>query len=366
MNILYAPNNIASMPSITAEAMNKIPGIKARYISTHPHKYLQENRYMINMSYNLKPKVDANPVSKLFFLIVNNLFVKPYKLFVLCRWIMWADVVHWTWDTMMTGNFDLKLVKFLKKKRFIEWVGSEIRIPEITMKESKSYKDVFNNGYEYKAMESKQRSYLLQEKFASLGFVPILVPEMQLFLKPGLFKTFFSTQYRVFQSEKFPQILLPKIKSGKVVIVHSPSAKFAKGSNIIIPIVEKLKNSFDIEFILLHNVSREEVINTMKRCDIFIDQIILGSYAAAAIEAMSFGKPVMAYIMPQVYKQGTPIDCPVINVNPQTLEEKLVEYISNPKLRNETGLRSRRFVEEVHDADKLALDLLKIYRLPIY
>jgi hypothetical protein len=349
------------MPAITADALNKIPGISAKYISTSKHKYLQDNAAMIDLTFAFPYKpVKENPF-KHFFYIIGNGLLKPYKFLKLSRWIIWADVVHWNWDSTNKYSLDLRIAKLLKKKRFIEWVGSEMRIPEITMQESKWYKEVFSNGYEYSSIESRERSFRLQEKFAKYGFVPILVPEMHLFLRPGLFKTVFLTQYRIFQKDKFPKAFYPDPSNDKIIIVHSPSAKFAKGSNFIIPVIERLKQKFNIEFILLHNIARSQVIEIMKRCDIFIDQIILGSYAAAAIEAMSLGKPTLAYIMPGVYKHGTPSNCPIINVNPDTLEEKLIELINNPMLRYQIGVKSRLFAEEVHNADKIALQLLEIY-----
>jgi glycosyltransferase involved in cell wall biosynthesis len=350
------------MPAITAEALDKIPGVKAKYICTGAHKYLMQNKCRIDLAYGLDPgTIKKNPLRYIFSFLANNFLFRPLKFLTLCRWIIWADAIHWTWDSTMKNNLDLWLTKFLNKKRFIEWVGSEMRVPEVTMQENKGYKEAYNNGYEYKDLENKERSYALQEKFASYGFVPILVPEMKLFLKPGLFNKVYTTQYRIFQPEKYPDTYFPAIQNDKIIIAHSPSAKIAKGSNIIIPLIEKLKQQFNIEFILLHNVAREQVIETMKRCDIFIDQIILGSYAAAAIEAMSLGKPVVAYIMPPVFREGTPIDCPIVNANPDTLEINLIELLRDSELRRSIGIKSRQYVEEVHNADKLAHDLLKIY-----
>ncbi len=208
-------------------------------------------------------------------------------------------------------------------------------------------------------MESKASSYRNQLRFYRHGFVPILVPEMQLFLIPGLFSTVYTTQYRIPTTEFTPHY--PIIGKNKIVIVHSPSAKLAKGSNYILEVVESLKLTYDIEFILMHNVKRSEMLKVMATADIFIDQIVLGSYASAAIEAMSFGKPVIAYIMPGVYKQGVPEDCPVINANPETLKLKLIELIESPILRNQIGVNSRKFVEKVHDANKVSEELLEIY-----
>ena len=350
------------MPAITCAALNKINGIQAVYLAANKHPYISDNQYRKGISCPIEyVSFKKHPLKHIAFKLFFHVFFKPYRLAKFCRWVVWADVVHWTSVPILSFNLDLLVVKLLRKKRFVEWVGSDIRVPEVTMKESIWYKEAYNNGYEYSQMESKEKSYKLQEKFASHGFVPILVPEMQLFLKPGLFPIVHTTQYRSFEKDKQPISYPPKITNEKIVIVHSPSAKIAKGSNFILSVINELKTRYPIEFILLHNIPRPQVLEAMKGCDIFIDQIILGSYASAAIEAMGYGKPVVAYIMPAVFAKGTPISCPIINANPATLKDELTRLIEDPLLRNKLGIESRKYVEQMHDADKLAIDLIKIY-----
>lgn len=334
------------MPAITAEAMRKL-GHEARCISIGTNRFLTGNENVIVLKYHSFRNPFLYGYYKLIYII------RLYKL------LKWCDVVHWTWNTALPFSLDLKLIRWMKKPRFIEWVGSDIRVPEVTMAESQWYKEAYDNGYEYSMMESKANSYRNQENFARHGFVPILVPEMQLFLKPGLFNTIHTTQYRIPTTEFTPQY--PAIQNEKIVIVHSPSAKIAKGSNYILPIVNSLKKKYNIDFVLLHNVSRSEVLKAMAKADIFIDQIILGSFAAAAIEAMSFGKPVIAYIMPALYNKGVLGDCPVVNANPSNLEEKLTELIESPLLRRDIGIQSRAYVEKIHEANLVSKNLLKIY-----
>jgi glycosyltransferase involved in cell wall biosynthesis len=109
-------------------------------------------------------------------------------------------------------------------------------------------------------------------------------------------------------------------------------------------------------------MSRSEVLELLQQADIFVDQIIGGSYGMATMEAMSFGKPVMCYIMPEVFEAGLSTDCPIINTNPDNLKEKLIELIDNAPMRHEIGKKSRAFVEEFHDADKGAKQLSQIYK----
>lgn len=347
MKILYAPNNIASMPAITAQAMVEL-GHEARCITLSNNIFHTGNSNVIR----LKNSSIKNPFLYAYY--------KTIYLITLYRLLKWCDVVHFTWYAVLPFAIDLWLIRLMKKPRFVEWVGSDIRVPEVTMKESPWYKNAFNNGYEYSKMESKERSYKNQRNFRATGFVPILVPEMQLYLKPGLFDKVYTTQYRIPTREFTPQY--PEIQNQKIVIVHSPSAVITKGSNYIIPVVESLKKKYNIEFLLLHDVPRQKVLEAMVTADIFIDQIIIGSFASAAIEAMSFGKPVLAYIAPSVYKMGVAEDCPVVNVNPDNLEEKLTELIENPQMRHEIGRLSRRYVERVNDALVVSKNLLEIYQ----
>ncbi|MEI8109567.1 MAG: glycosyltransferase [Chitinophagia bacterium] len=347
MNILFAPSNIASMPGITAQAMVEL-GHKAKCITLSNSKYHTGNSHVIC----LRNSSIRNPILYIFY--------KSIYFFTLFRLLRWCDVVHFTWYAVLPFSIDLWLIKFMGKPRFVEWVGSDIRVPEVTMKDSPWFKNAFFNGYEYCSLESKKRSYKNQKNFHITGFVPILVPEMKLYLKPGLFDKVYSTDYRIPTREFTPNF--PKIQNQKIVIVHSPSAKIAKGSNIIIPVVESLQKDYNIEFLLLHDVPRQEVLNAMIKADIFIDQIIIGSFASAALEAMSFGKPVLAFISPSVYDMGLDKNCPVINVNPDTLEQKLRELIENPQLRHDVGRNSRIYVEKVNDSVIVSKKLLEIYK----
>lgn len=349
MKILFAPYNIASMPAITAKALNQL-GHDAVCIDFAKHPYKESNQFVID--------IDCDQSSKNVLKIV---YYKLKFLFVLIKLLLWCDVVHWTWRSILPFGFDLYLVKWFGKPRFIEWVGSDIRIPEVTKIESPWYWEAYNNGYEYKHIESFRQSKSTQNIFSKLGFVPILTPEMQLFVLPDLFPVIHPIFYRCFEKEKY---LISENKpsgSTKIRILHSPSAKFAKGSNYILPVIDELSKLYQIEFVIQNKVPRYEVLMAMQNCDIYIDQIVLGSYASAAIEAMAFSKPVIAYIMPRVFEKGIPIDCPIINANPYCLKDKLIELIEKKELRERIGNEGRIYVEKYHDALIESQKLLNIY-----
>ncbi|HSK72878.1 MAG TPA: glycosyltransferase, partial [Pyrinomonadaceae bacterium] len=147
----------------------------------------------------------------------------------------------------------------------------------------------------------------------------------------------------------------------KPVVVHSPSAPVAKGTKFILQAIESLKAKYDFEFVLVENMAREKALETMRGCDIFVDQLIIGSHGYAAVEAMAFGKPVVCYINPVTGKNYLP-ELPIFNANPENITEKLEILLKDGALRNELGKKGRNYVEKYHDDKKLAENLAKTYR----
>lgn len=353
MKVLFLPENIASMPALTAEVLNRDESIQAVCITNTIHKYQTISPVIIHLNKNFSKNKLINRT--LQFVWRRTLYKKQIK-----EWIEWADIVHYTWSPALKNGNDLAYAKKLNKPVFIEWVGSDIRNPDFLKSINPYYKKAFANGYEYAAFESKKRSEANQKLFSKYHALPVLSPEMSLYINKEFFSEVIQLYQRINLKDFVPQY--PEINNRRPTIIHSPSAKITKGSNYIIPVIEELKKAYDFDFIMLHDMSRLEVLERMQKADIFIDQIIIGSYGMAAMEAMSFGKPVMCYIMPEVFEAGLPATCPIVNTNPDNLKEKLVELITNPQLRHELGKKSRVFAEEHHDVDKAALHLSAIYK----
>jgi hypothetical protein len=349
MRILFLPVNVASMQPITAHALNQIEGVEAKCLTYFEHKFLEFNETVI---YCPRTSKIINPIKWVKTKLNYRSQIKEL--------VQWADVLHYVAGPGLKSFEDLKWASQWNKKIFIEFIGSDIRDPKILKPINKYYNAVFDKGYEYAKQESGSYKTQIQNNFSSFGAIPLVNPEMQIFLNQKNFKKFYQIYLRIDVNNFTPYY--PKIENKKPVIVHSPSALIAKGSKVILPIIEHLQKKYDFEFILIHNKPRSEVLKLIQNSDIFIDQIILGTYAMAAMEAMSYGKPTISYIMKEVFENGLPLDCPIVNANPDTLEEKLIELITNPILRHEIGKKSRAYVEKYHDVEKISKKLLEIYK----
>ena len=346
MKILFLPQNIASMPSLTTESFNKKKNVMAKALVVTDHKYNEVNIDTIFLAESVSKR---NPLKWIWHKLTFKRTVK--------KWIRWADVVHYNWLPIFSDARDLKFAYDEGKKIFVEWVGSDIRNPDLLIEINPHFTHAFKNGYEYASVESKEHSLKVQSMFAKYGAVPLLCAEMQLFLIKDLFPKFFFIYQRIDCKSFIPKY--PSTENVKPLIIHSPSKIVTKGSNIILPLIEKLKKEYDFEFKILHDVSRAEVLEAMQRADI---QIILGGYGMAAMEAMSFGKPVISCIMKEVFEIGLSMECPIVNCNPDNVEAELIRLITSPVLRNEIGKKSRAFVEKFHDVDIITDQLSTIYR----
>lgn len=350
MKVLFLPHNIASMQAITAKELNRMEDIEAKYVSIRANKYNSDGEEAIHLD-----KVSFRRSSPISTLLGYIRYRKEIR-----KWIKWADVLHYVWGPAFESGADLKFAKRLGKPIFVEWVGSDIRNPEILSGINVFYRRVLEEGYEYKGIESSHYKRRVQSEFAKVGALPILLPEMSLFLDKKLFPAHVTCLHRLNVKDYLP--LFPSANNARPVIVHAPTVKIGKGSNVISEVVEGLKKKYDFDFTLIHNLSREKALNAMRNADIFIDQIIVGGYGMASCEAMAYGKPVVNFILPEVFDAGLPSECPIVNANPDTLKEQLIRLITDPVLRNETGKRSRLFVEKYNDVSKIAPRLVEIYR----
>ena len=346
MKILLLPYNIASKASITIDALNKIEGVEAKglFLGGDFRQTVGQNVTRLDLT-----NFSDNPVK----------WGRDQlrKAWYFRKMIRWADVIHWVWDSAYAGQLDLKYVKWLNKPGIIEWSGSDIRNREQAEALNPYMKAIYDNGYEYAHIETKERSDRIQQRFARLGFFPMTTPEMNLYVRKDLFPKTYTTLHRLNVKELEE---VPPFRS-RPLIVHAPTRRIAKGTEYIIRAVEELKNELDFDFTLLENMPRQEAMRQMQQCDIFIDQLMLGSHGLSSCEAMSFGKPVLCYIMPAVYQNGLPPECPIVNVTIENIKDELRRLILDQERRKELGRQGRAYALKYHDADVIARRFVEIY-----
>lgn len=150
-----------------------------------------------------------------------------------------------------------------------------------------------------------------------------------------------------------------------VTIVHSPTNRKYKGTDLIISVIEKIKEEKKIEFVLLENCPRREVLEAKSKADICIDQVggSMGGtgYGKAGLESLGMGIPTITN-MTKDYEKWLPENPFVIANNEKELYNSINELIDNKKLREEIGQKSINWIKKYHGYESVNKKLYELYK----
>ena len=153
------------------------------------------------------------------------------------------------------------------------------------------------------------------------------------------------------------------VHSDKLRIIHSPTNRLYKGTDQILNVIDELKKSFDIEFILAENVQRSKLLDMKKKCNLSIDQVggkLGGSgYGRNSIENLAMGLPTITEFFGE-YLDFLP-ENPFITCNIGSLKETIIKFIDNIGLLNEYSEIGRKWVEKYHSYESVNESVEKLY-----
>ncbi len=204
----------------------------------------------------------------------------------------------------------------------------------------------------------KERRLAKISKYADNVFV--LNPDLKHFLPDAEFLPYASIdlkQWRPAGTSPPPEVDDP------LTILHAPSNRSIKGTEHIIQACTELeREGYPVRLTLAENIPHARMKAVYESADIFVDQLLVGWYGAAAVEAMSLGKPSVCYLRESDLSWLSFKDSiPVINATCDTIYDTLLHFIKDRHRLKEIGLRSRAYVEEVHDPAKIAMQLKRTY-----
>jgi glycosyltransferase involved in cell wall biosynthesis len=270
------------------------------------------------------------------------------------------DIFVFIWNSFLPAFSDLKKIKEQGKKIVCICVGDDIRYYQSMKQDFESFgipiidygemlprlttKEYLNNN------QCRLRTY---EKYAD---IVLSRPEQsQLALRP---------YYQIFAPislENTPHN--PTQRKEHPLLVHAPSFASGKGTKYVLEVIERLKkDGLDFSFELIQNVPNHEIIYKCANADILIDQLLTPGGGKLMLEGLSVGTVVCSFMGYDTYIQAIPKDCPVIDVNTETLYEILKSLILDHKKRQEIASKGRAYVEKYHEASvvcKQILDLLE-------
>ena len=142
----------------------------------------------------------------------------------------------------------------------------------------------------------------------------------------------------------------------KMKILHSPTNRAVKGSDIIIDALNRMKERYGegIDVMLVEGMPNQKARQVYARADLGIDQILIGWYGGFAVEMMKMGKPVMTFIRKEDLKfipEKMARDCQhaMILVDRSSIFEKLCEVVENPSILKSYREAGLEYVHKWHD-----------------
>jgi hypothetical protein len=143
-------------------------------------------------------------------------------------------------------------------------------------------------------------------------------------------------------------------------VVHAPSNRSKKGTEDVIRACEALPVDLEI----VEGLANPDARRRYAAADIVVDQLKIGWYGVFAIEAMAMGKPVVGFLSDDVRaetERELGVTVPIVSATSETLAQQLRPLVESAQLRRRIGLSSRRYVETVHDVDRIGGQLTALY-----
>ena len=273
--------------------------------------------------------------------------IKMFSFFIFT--LFKFNVFHFHFGrSLLPKNYDLKILKLLKKTIILEFRGSDLRVASLA-KQINPYSNQIEKNEHLKIKNNKYRvEYADGIVLHDTELLPYLpksnVPVCIIPSRPVIDKI----------------IPTPIVENTKIKIVHSPTNRRMKGSDKICEVINQLQKKYDIDFILVEGKSNQEAFKIYKTADIIIDQLNTGAYGVFAIECMALGKPVITYIMDDM-KKSYPESLPIISASEKNLSQVLTELINNEQLRVEANTNGPKYVSKYHDYIKTTKIMKSFY-----
>ena len=140
-------------------------------------------------------------------------------------------------------------------------------------------------------------------------------------------------------------------------VIHAPSSTGMKGSDLILPALERLKSegiAFDLQF--LHGVSNAEVLRAMSQADVMVDQLHFPLHGKAGVEAMASGC-ALATCNREDYEPFPP-SRPIWHIDSGNVYGQLRQLLTQRDLRVRLAQESLEYVGRYHAQQVVAQKIL--------
>jgi hypothetical protein len=145
----------------------------------------------------------------------------------------------------------------------------------------------------------------------------------------------------------------PVLDRDRPIVVHAPTNAWLKGSEIIDPVLRMLDDQGVIEYRRIVAMPHDQLVETVRTCDIVVDQVRLGLYSVTSAEAMAAGRVTVAHVAPHVRKR-LPGRLPIVEATPDDVEAVLRRLVGDRAEGVEAAAAGVKYARSYHDGREAA------------
>jgi len=293
-------------------------------------------------------------------------FYIPHLIKFLYRYIravLWADVIHWQYsfrfwpEHSKMRKLDFAILSLFRKPAIAQFHGLDFMRNYDWAQENPWWLEAFSPEL---FEEFEKLGQVTQRDFAAANFVLAMGHGMLPAVLPENEEKSFLLERTMDVASLEPSVD-DSLSKDKIVIMHGPSSPQKKGTKYVLAAIEEISKARDIDFVLLQDMSRSEVIEELGKADIVVEQLLCGDYGLASVEAMARGCAVVANVCPSL-QESYPSDLPIVSATPDTVKDTILDLIDNPERRIDLAYRGHEYAMRVHSIERTRIEILKAYR----
>jgi hypothetical protein len=143
------------------------------------------------------------------------------------------------------------------------------------------------------------------------------------------------------------------LRRDRPVVVHAPSHRALKGTELIEPVLARLEADGLITYRRIEGVPAASVPALIRDADVVLDHFGIGNYGVLTCEAMATGRVSISHIHERV-RARVPAEIPTLEATPDTLADVLRRVVSERDWARSVAARGPAFVREWHDGRRSA------------
>ena len=149
----------------------------------------------------------------------------------------------------------------------------------------------------------------------------------------------------------------PPLLRERPVVLHAPTNPFLKGSDVVDAVMGRLDSEGLVTYRRVQGVAPQDMAALVAGADIVVDQLVLGLYSVAAIEAMAAGRVVIAHVPDDVRARTAAeasVPLPVVEATTSSLEAVVRELLAERSAAAAAAAAGPGFARAVHDGRRSA------------